>query len=131
MERNIRNIGLLNCFVLLLAGGVAYILGRYSNSVAGQVSAVLFGIGFLASLISFFQMGLEDKERLEKLDYDEIARDKNAASLFSTEADTFPARRSREQFERYFLPSFTVILFLLEAAAAVMLWRWLDSAVVL
>jgi membrane protease subunit HflK len=131
MERNIRNIGLLNCFVLLLAGGLAYILGRYSNSVAGQVSAVLFGIGFLAALISYFQMGLEDKERLEKLDYDEIARDKNAASLFSTEGETFPARRSREQFERYFLPAFTVLLFILEIAAAIVLWRWLDTALVL
>ncbi len=130
MERNIRNIGLLNCFVLLLTAGVAIILGRYSNSIAGQVSAVLFGLGFLAALISYFQMGLEDKERLEKLDYDEIARDKNAASLFSTEAETFPARRSREQFERYFLPSFTVVLFIFEIAAAILLWRWLDTAVV-
>src|SRR5688572_8407769 len=131
MERNIRNIGLLNCFVLLLAGGVAYVLGRYSHSLAGQVSAVLFGIGFLASLVSFFQMGLEDKERVEKLDYDEIARDKNAASLFSSEAETFPARRSREQFERFFLPGFTVVLFLMEVATAVLLWRWLDNEVVL
>jgi modulator of FtsH protease HflK len=130
MERNIRNIGLLNCFVLLLAGGVAYILGRYSNSIAGQLTAVLLSIGFLAALISYFQMGLEEKERLEKLDYDEIARDKNAASLFSTEAETFPARRSREQFERYFLPGFTVLLFLLEFAAAVVLWRQLDTAIV-
>src|SRR6185369_10863930 len=131
MERNIRNIGLLNCFVLLLAGGVAYILGRYSNSIAGQVSAVLLGIGFLAALISFFQMGLEEKERLEKLDYDEIARDKNAASLFSTEAETFPARRAREQFERYFLPIFTGLVFVLSTAATIYLWRWLDSAIVL
>ncbi len=131
MERNIRNIGLLNCFILLLAGGVAYVLGRYSNSIAGQASAVLFFIGFLGALISYFQMGLEEKERLEKLDYDEIARDKNAASLFSTEAESFPARRSREQFERFFLPTFTVVLFLLEAVGAVLLWRWLDTALVL
>jgi membrane protease subunit HflK len=131
MERNIRNIGLLNFLVLLLAGGVAYILGSYSNSIAGQVSAVVFGIGFLVSLISYFQMGLEEKERVEKLDYDEIARDKNAASLFSTEAETFPARRSREQFERFFLPAFTVILFLLEASVTVLLWRWLSTAIVL
>ncbi len=131
MERNIRNFGLLSCFVLLLAGGVAYILGRYSNSLAGEVSAVLFGVGFLASLVSFFVMGLEEKERLEQLDYDEIARDKSAASLFSSEAETFPARRSREQFERYFLPGFTILLFIAEAASSVLLWRWLDGAIVL
>ena len=41
-------------------------------------------------------MGIEEKERLEKLEFDEISREKNAASLFSTESETFPARRSRE-----------------------------------
>jgi membrane protease subunit HflK len=131
MERNIRKIGLLNCFVLLVAGGIAYILGRYSHSIAGQITAVLFGIGFLASLVSLFQMSLEDKERIEKLDYDEIAREKSTASLFTSDAETFPARRSREQFERFFLPGFTVVLFILEIAAAVILWRWLDTQPVL
>lgn len=131
MERNIQKIGALNFVILLIAGGISYILGRYTNGLAGQVAAVLFGLGFFVGLISFFQMGLEEKERLEKLEFDEISREKNAASLFSTEAETFPARRSREQFERFFLPGFTVVLFLAEAAAAVFLWRWLDTAILL
>jgi HflK protein len=130
MERNIQKIGALNFVILLITGGISLILARYTNSVAGQVASVFFGIGFLAGLVSFFQMGLEEKERLEKLEYDEISREKNAASLFSTEAETFPARRSREQFERFFLPGFTIFLFLAEAAAAVLLWRWLDKAII-
>lgn len=130
MERNIQKIGFLNFVVLLIAGGISYVLARYCNSTAGQVTAVFFGVGFLVALISFFQMGLEEKERLEKLEYDEIAREKNTASLFSTEAETFPARRSREQFERFFLPGFTVLLLILEGAGAVFLWRWLDQAIV-
>ncbi|HEV8544627.1 MAG TPA: SPFH domain-containing protein, partial [Verrucomicrobiae bacterium] len=124
-------IGVLNFVVLLIAGGLSYVLGRYTNSLAGQVGAVFFGIGFFVGLISFFQMGLEEKERLEKLEFDEISREKNAASLFSTEAETFPARRSREQFERFFLPGFTIFLFLVEAAAAYLLWRSLDMALVI
>ena len=36
----------------------------------------------------------------------------------------FPARRSREQFERFFTPGFAVLLFLLEAGGAWLLWRW-------
>jgi len=130
MERNIQKIGALNFLILAAAGAVAYVLARYTNSLSGQLAAVFFGVGFLVSLISFFQMGLEEKERLEKLEFDEISREKNAASLFSTDAETFPARRSREQFERFFLPGFTVVLFLLEGAAAYILWKWLGEVIV-
>src|SRR4051794_20560125 len=131
MERNIQKIGVINFVILLIAGGISYVLARYSNNLSGQVGAVFFGIGFFVGLISFFQMGLEEKERLEKLEFDEISREKNAASLFSTEAESFPARRSREQFERFFLPGFTIFLFLAEAAAAYFVWRWLDTALLL
>ena len=131
MERNVKKIGFLNFVILLVAGGVSIILARYCHSLSGQVAAVFFGIGALVALVSFFQSGLEEKEQIEKLEFDEIAREKNAASLFSTEAETFPARRSREQFERFFLPGFTIALFLLEGAAAFFLWRWLDEAIVL
>ncbi|HEX7859651.1 MAG TPA: protease modulator HflK [Verrucomicrobiae bacterium] len=130
MQRNIKNIGLLNFIILLVAGGVSIVLARYCHSLSGQVAAVFFGIGALIALISYFQSGLEEKEQIEKLEFDEISREKNAASLFSTEAETFPARRSREQFERFFLPGFTVLLFITEGAAAFFLWRWLDNVIV-
>jgi len=43
---------------------------------------------------------------------------------------TFAARRSlREQFERFFVPAFTVLLFLLEFVAAYLSWRWLRTVV--
>jgi membrane protease subunit HflK len=131
MERNIKKIGFLNFVILLLAGGISIFLARYCHSLSGQVAAVFFGIGALVALISYFQSGLEEKERLEKLEFDEISREKNAASLFSTEAETFPARRSREQFERFFLPGFTVFLCIAEGAAAFFLWRWLDNVITL
>ena len=40
----------------------------------------------------------------------------------------FPAQRSREQFERFFVPAFTVLLFLLQAGGAWLLWRWLSRS---
>lgn len=129
MERNIQKIGLLNLVVLLLSGGTSYILARYTDVLAGQVGAVFFGIGFFVALVSYFQMRLEEKERLEKLEFDEITREKNAASLFSTEAESFPARRSREQFERFFLPGFTVLLCVVEIGAAYVLWRRLQDVI--
>ena len=130
MERNIKNIGRINFVILLLAGSISVILARYCHSLSGQVAAWFFIIGALVALISYFQSRLEEKEQIEKLEFDEIAREKNAASLFSTEAETFPARKSREQFERFFLPGFTVLLFILEGAGAYFIWRWLDNAIV-
>ena len=41
--------------------------------------------------------------------------------------DTFPAKRSREQFERFFIPTFTALLFLLQAAGAYFPWKWLAA----
>src|ERR1044071_7629066 len=131
IERNIQKIGALNFVVLLVAGAVSYFLAHYCNSTAGEVAAVFFGLGFLVAVVSFFQMTLEEKERIEKLEFDEISREKNAASLFSTEAETFPARKSREQFERFLLPAITVLLFIIEVGSAYYLWRWLDRAIIL
>lgn len=131
MERNIQKVGALNFLLLLVGGGVCYLLARTGHSLAGQLGAVFFLIGFLVALVSYFQMGLEAKERLEQLEFDEISREKGAASLFSTDAESFPARRSREQFERFFLPALTVLLFVIEGGAAYFLWKWLDQALVL
>jgi len=75
-------------------------------------------------------MRLEERERLEKLEFDEVAKSAGSAALFKTEeAETFAARRSREQFERFFVPAFTVLLFLLEFVAAYLSWRWLRTVV--
>lgn len=131
MERNIKKIGLLNFVILLLAGGISYVLARYCNLIGGQLIGVFFGLGALVALISFFQMGLEEKERIEAMEFDEINREKNAASLFSSDSETFPARRSREQFDRFFLPTFTVVLLVIEAASAYFLWRWLEKVYLL
>ena len=58
-----------------------------------------------------------------------MARSKGSAALFeSKDAEVFPAQRSREQFERFFVPVFTAVLFILEALAGFLLWRWLSKA---
>src|SRR5947209_12351670 len=83
----------------------------------------------LVALVSVFQMGLEDRERLEKLEFQEIAKSAASAALFKAEeAGVFPAQRARQQFERFFIPIFTVLLFLLELFAAILSWRWLSKA---
>lgn len=111
MERNTRKIGVVNFLALLAAGILSLALGRYANSFAGVMVSVFFGTGTLVALMAIFQMGLEEKERLEKLEFDELTRDKAASSLFNAaEAEAFPARHAREQFEKWVLPIFTVLL---------------------
>lgn len=125
MERNVQK----NCLFNLLAAAVMFIVvlgvSAYVNSLAGRPAAVFLGFTLLVSFIGWFQMRLAENERLEKLEVEELARTRGESSLFSTkESEVFPARRSREQFERFFVPGFCVLLCLLEAAGAWLLWVW-------
>jgi membrane protease subunit HflK len=129
MERNIQKNGLVNLLALLAAGVGAFAVARYSNSLAGQIEAVFLALGLLVAAVSWFHMRLEDSERLEKLELDELARSHGGSALFETkEAEVFPAQRAREQFERFFVPVFTALLCLTEGGSAALLWRWLSRS---
>ncbi len=129
MERNIQKNGLVNLLILLGAGIAAFAVARYTGSLAGQVDVVFLGLGVLVAAASWFQMRLEESERLEKLEFDEMGRSHAGSALFEAKAsDVFPAQRAREQFDRFFVPIFTVILCLAQAGSAYFLWRWLAKA---
>ncbi|MGI8967422.1 MAG: SPFH domain-containing protein, partial [Limisphaerales bacterium] len=127
MERNNQKVGLINWIILLVATLASVLVTRYINSTAGWLGCVLMGIGFLVAIVSYFQMRLEERERLEKLEFDELNKAKKSAALFTTAEDTFAAQRSREQFERFFIPGFTILLFLLQCAAIVWEWKFLEK----
>lgn len=130
MERSVKNIGLVNLLVLLLIGTAAVVLARISNTLAGQTGVIFLGLGFLVIAIGYFQMRLEESERLEKLEFEEINKTAASGSLFNTaDSEVFPAQRSREQFERFFVPAFTVLLLLLQAGGTFWTWRWLNQTV--
>jgi len=115
---------------MLLMGAAGYGLARYANVLSGQIAAVFLGLGVLVAFVSWFQMRLEERERIEKLELDELARSKASATLFEgKDSEVFPAQRSREQFERFFVPGFTFVLLLLQGVAAVFLWRWLSKVI--
>lgn len=124
MERSIKKNGLINFAILLLVGVAGFAVARVTHSVAGQISSLIMGIGVLVAAISWFQMRLEEREQLERLELDELAKNRGSGTLFEgKDLDSFPAQRSREQFERYFVPGFTALLFLAEAAGAYFLWK--------
>lgn len=129
MERSTQRNGLINFLALLVVGAAGFAVARYANALAGQVSTAFLGVGVLVAAVSWFQTRLEENERLEKLEFDELARAKGGSALFEKrDAESFPAQRSREQFERFFVPSFTVVLFLAEGAGAFLLWRWVTRS---
>jgi len=132
VERNLQRNGLVNLLALLLAAAAGYGIARYTNSLAGQAAAAFLGLGALVAFVSWFQMGLEARERLEKLELDELARSKGSATLFEgRDAEVFPAQRSRQQFEKFFVPGFAIVLLCLQGGGAFLLWRWLAKLVVL
>ncbi len=129
MERNIQKNGLTNLLLLLVVGVAVFGVSLYAKSLSGLIGAGFLGLGVLVALVSWFQMRLEDRERIEKLEFDEVTKGgASSSTLFNTqEADAFPARRAREQFEKFFVPGFTVLLFLVQAGCGWWLWRWLDK----
>ncbi len=122
MEKNHHKIGLINWIALLLVTIVSVALAKFVNAASALAACFIFGTGTLVALISYFQTRLEERERFEKLEFDELVKSKSSESLFSTEADSFPARRSREQFERFFIPAFTLLLVL--GQWAMVYWEW-------
>jgi regulator of protease activity HflC (stomatin/prohibitin superfamily) len=128
MERNTQKNGLVNLMAAVMIFIAAFVVTCYVNSLAGQAATIFLGLGALVAFGSWFQMRLEENERLEKLEIDELARTKGDSTLFDAkESEVFPARRSREQFEKFFVPGFAVLLFILEAGGAWLLWRWIGK----
>jgi regulator of protease activity HflC (stomatin/prohibitin superfamily) len=126
MPRNLNRIGLVNLALLLAAGAAGIALARQGNSLAGQAGMAFLGTGVFVALLSWFQMRLEERERLEKLELEELARSAKGSTLFDTgDAEIFPAQRAREQFERFIVPAATVLLCIAQTAGATALWLWL------
>src|ERR1035437_9940460 len=69
-------------------------------------------------------MRLEENERSEKLELDELARSRGASLFESKDGGSFPAQNARLQFEKYFVPGFAILVVLLEVGGAWLLWVW-------
>jgi membrane protease subunit HflK len=124
VERNIQKNGLVNLVIAVLIFLAGFGVTVFAGSLAGQTAALFLGLGVLVAFISWFQMRLEENERLEKLELDELARSRGASLFASQDVGSFPARNARQQFEKYFVPGFTFLLLLLEAGGVWLLWIW-------
>lgn len=128
MEKSTQKNGLTTLLALLAAGAAAVGVAGYAHAAAGLVASVFLGLGVLVAFVSWFQMRLEDRERLEKFELDELARTRGSATLFEGKEETFAAQQSRIQFEKFFVPGFTIVLGALQGLSAWWLWRLLPKA---
>ena len=76
MERNAAKNGLVNLIAAVMISIAAFAVTGYVNSLAGQVASVFLGLASLVAFASWFQMRLEENERLEKLELDELVKSK-------------------------------------------------------
>ena len=128
MERNLQKSGLVNLLTLLGVAVAAFFVGRMGFSLTGQMAAFFTGIGALIALVGWFQMRLEDREQIEKLEFDELNRAKGSSTLFQTQdAEGFAARRAREQFQKWAVPVFTILLAVVEGVLAYLWWKGLSK----
>jgi regulator of protease activity HflC (stomatin/prohibitin superfamily) len=126
VENNVPKNGVVNLVAALLVFIATFAVTSFVKSLAGEGATVFMGITVLIAFASWFQMRLEENERLEKLEVDELSRSRGESSLFEAkDSEVFAARRSREQFEKFFVPGLAILLFILEAGAAWILWRWM------
>ena len=130
MERNAGKNGPVNLIAAVLIFVAALRRDRLCPLAGGASWPPSFSVSrALVAFVSWFQMRLEENERLEKLELDELANSKGGSALFEAkDAEVFPAQRAREQFEKFFVPGFAVLLLLLEAGGAWLLWRWTGQA---
>lgn len=124
MDRNAQRINLLILVVLIAAGLACLWVSTNTLSLAGHTAVWFFLVAFLVTLISWFQQRLNDREQLEQLEFDELARSKGATSLFNTDdAESFPARQSRVQFEKWFVPIYSALLILFQGWMVWFQWK--------
>jgi membrane protease subunit HflK len=129
MEHNVSKSGLVNLVAAVMIFIATFVVTTYAGSLTGEAASIFLGLGALVAFASWFQMRLAENERLEKLEVEELARATGESALFeSKDAEVFPARRARELFEKFFVPGFCALLFLLEAGGAWLLWHWLSKA---
>ena len=105
--------GLWNLLISLMAlvGGVVLV----TATGAGTAYAVLFfmGVGLVIAAVSWAHMLLANREQLEQMELEEVSRGRDGEALFS-EGDVLPAKRSREQFEKWGVPVVAVIILLIQ-----------------
>ena len=124
MDRSLSKTGFVN-WLMVLAGGITVMaFARRSGSATGELAAAFFGVAVLMAIVSWFQMGLAAREEAERLELEDLSRSRSDSGLFAASAaEVSPARRAREQFDRWIVPVFTLLLLAGESFGVWFFWE--------
>jgi hypothetical protein len=117
MEKTNKTGGLWNVAISLGAVALAGIVAWKTNSTTALAVTFFLGLCLLVSLVGLLHMDLTDREGLETLEMDAIKAGRGGEALFE-QGEVLPAHRSREQFERWFVPIISVVMLGLQLGGA-------------
>lgn len=130
MQRSFQQTGFINWMTLLALGLGLEVVSRLGTSATGELGAAFVLVGLITAVVSWFQMRLESAEESERLELEDLARSRKSAALFDSSAEAFPAKNSRQQFDKWVLPILTLILFIVQSLAAAYFYRTLGEKTV-
>ena len=122
MEKSIEKIGLVNLITLLVIAPTTFGIAFYSASTTIFICGIFILMGLIVGCVNYFQMRLDTREWNERLEVEELKRVSDKSALFSTDTELYPARRAKEQFEKFFVPAFTIVLALSQGITAWYFW---------
>lgn len=101
---------------LLISG--AAVLGASVVMLMGTASAsavmVFMSVGLLVAAVSWWHMHMANREGLEALELEEVSGGRGDEALFA-EGEVLPARRARENFEKWAVPVLAVVVLFIQA----------------
>ncbi len=129
MEKTIARLGFIGLSLLMAAALASAWLALSAGMASALGAAAWTGLGFLVSLLAWMRVQLQNREKWERMESQGDLGERSGSALFEDEGgDTLLARRTRRQFDRYFVPGATALLFLGQALAVWALWGRLGEA---
>jgi modulator of FtsH protease HflK len=124
MEKNPTKNAFTNLLILLASGIGAFVVSARGGSLVGLLTSIYCGVGVLVTIVSYLQMRHYRAEEVERLELDKVRDNDSSVTLFEGGEDVLRAKRAREQFEKYFIPAWTIMIMLLQGGAAYYLFSF-------
>ena len=105
--------GFWNLLITLLAAVGSVVLAVVTHSVTSYGIAAFMVLGFVVALVSLIHMALREREQQEARELEEIQAGATNEALFE-EGEVLPAKRSREQFEKWGMPVVALVMLALQ-----------------
>lgn len=132
MAAKAERLGLLSTLLALVLAGVVYGFARWAGGASPLVTATFLVLGLLVAAVSYFHLRLVRRvleERLEEQELSEEAGEDSSLFTAPTEEniEAFTAGHALQQFERYIVPGFTLVLSGLHLVLGLLLLRRLGD----